>query len=172
MHSFYLSAGWAPAARAVVLLAALAAGRAWGQQETTPAAQALVNWLQCEYCEHDELAAVTHYGQAVVPDLIVALNQGLSPESRDDLGRTLEERYAQLVEQSKKNPHAPIGVSKEKFVELYRGIWDVQHRVRATQALAAIGGERARAALEAAASQAHRDEVRAAARDSLRKLIR
>jgi hypothetical protein len=75
-------------------------------------------------------------------------------------------RYAQLVEQSKKNRHAPIGVTKEKFIELYLGILDAQHRVRAAQALAAIGAERARAALEAAASQAHRDDVR----ESLRKL--
>jgi hypothetical protein len=43
-----------------------------------PAAQALANWLECEYCEHDELAAVKHYGQAIVPGLIVALNQGLA----------------------------------------------------------------------------------------------
>jgi hypothetical protein len=172
MHSLRISAKWVRAACTLMPLGAFAADRAWGQQETAPAARALANWLECEYCEHDELAAVTHCGQAVVPDLIAALNQGPSRATREDLGRALEERYEQLVQQSKKNRHAPIGVNKEKFVELYLGILDAQYGVRAAQALAAIGGDRARVALEAAASQAHRDEVRATARESLHKLAR
>jgi hypothetical protein len=166
MYSFRL-AKRARVACMVMLLVASAADAAWSQQD---AAQALADWLECEYCEHGELAAVTHYGQAIVPGLIAALDQGRSP---DDLRRALEERYDQLVEQSKKNPHAPIGVTKEKFVELYLVISDAQHRVRAAQALAAVGGERARAALEAAgATQTHSDDVRAAVRESLRKLAR
>jgi hypothetical protein len=78
------------------------------------------------------------------------------------LERVLAERYEQLVEQSRKNPHAPVTVTKERFVALYGGALDAQHRIRAAQALAEIGGERARAALEAAASQTERDDVRAA----------
>ena len=172
MYSFRPSVKWVRAAYAVMLLAAFTADTAWSQQDTGRAAQALADWLECEYCEHDELAAVTHHGQAVVPGLIAALDQGPSPATRDDLGRALAERYEQLVEQSKKKPHAPIAVTKEKFVELYLGNFDAQYRVRAAQALAAIGGDRARAALEAAASQAQREDVRAAARESLRKLAR
>jgi hypothetical protein len=168
MHSLRLSATCIRTACAVMLLGPSAAHTAWGQQETVPAARALANWLECEYCEHDELAAVKHYGQAIVPDLFQTLNNGLSPASRDDLGRALEQRYAQLVEQSKGNQHAPIGVTKEKFVELYLGIWDAQYRVRAAQGLAAIGGEEARAALEAAANQSPREDVR----ELLRKLPR
>ena len=97
-----------------------------------------------------------------MPSLIGALNQGPSPATLDALRKALAERYEQLVEQSKKNPHAPIAVIRDKFVELYGGTLDAQHRIRAAQALAAIGGEHARAALEAAASQAQRDDVRAA----------
>jgi hypothetical protein len=142
-------------------------------QEPEPAARAPANWFECEHCDHDELTAVTHYGQTVVPDLIAVLNQGPSRPIRENVNRALEERYGQLVAQSKRNLHVPMGVDKEKFVELYLGILDMQYRVRAAQALAAIGGDRARAALEEeAASEANRDEVRATARESLRKLAR
>jgi hypothetical protein len=172
MSGLLFSAKRVRRACAVMLCAALAPDMAWGQQDTARAAQALAGWLGCEYCDAGELAAVTGYGQAIVPDLIAALNQGLSPASRDDLRKALEERYAQLFAQSKKNPHAPLGAPKEKFVELYLGKLDTQYRVRAVQALAAIGGDRARAALEEAASQVDRDEVRSTARESLRKLGR
>jgi hypothetical protein len=172
MCIFRLAAKRVRDACAVILLVASTADTAWSQQERASAAQALTDWLECEYCGHSELAAVTLFGQAIVPGLIAALDQGLSPAARDDLRRALEERYDRLVEQSKNNPHAPIGVTKEKFVELYLSLSDAQHRVRAAQALAAIGGERARTALEAAATQAPRDDVRAAVRESLRKLAR
>jgi hypothetical protein len=155
-----------------VVLCALAPQMAWGQQDTAPAEQTLAGWLGCEYCDHGELAAVTRNGQAIVPDLIAVLNQGLSPASRDDVRKALEERYAQLIAQSKKNPRVPVAAPQEKFVELYLGRLDTQYRVRAVQALAAIGGDRARAALEQAANQSDRDEVRSMARESLRKLGR
>jgi hypothetical protein len=99
-------------------------------------------------------------GRCAQPDR--PLNQGPSPATLDALERVLAERYEQLVEQSRKNPHAPVTVTKERFVALYGGALDAQHRIRAAQALAEIGGERARAALEAAASQTERDDVRAA----------
>jgi hypothetical protein len=162
MYSFRSSLKRVGATCAAMLLAAFTAGAACSQEDAGGAAQALANWLECEYCEHDELQAVTHHGQAIVPSLIAALNQGPSPATRDELGKALAERYEQLVEQSKKNPHAPIAVTRDRFVELYGGTLDAQHRIRAAQALAAIGGERARAALEAAASQAQRDDVRTA----------
>jgi hypothetical protein len=162
MYSFRSSVKRVGAICAGMLLATLTTDTAWNQPEAGSAAQALVNWLECEHCEHGEVEAVTHHGQAIVPSLIAALNQGPSPATRDELGRALAERYEQLVEQSKKNPRAPIAVTRDRFVEFYGGALDAQHRIRAAQALAAIGGERARAALEAAAGPAQRDDVRAA----------
>jgi hypothetical protein len=53
-------------------------------------------------------------------------------------------------------------VTKERFVALYGGALDAQHRIRAALALARIGGERAREALKAAVSRAQPDDVRAA----------
>jgi hypothetical protein len=169
ISSLSLFVKWVGAACAGVLLSALTTDTAWSQQEALSAAQALTNWLGCENCEHGELKAVTLHGQAIVPSLIAALTQGPSPATRENLRGVLEARYEQLVEQSKQNPNAPITATKEQFVELYLGNFDAQHRVRAAQALAVIGGHHARAALEAAANQAHRDDVRATARESLNK---
>jgi hypothetical protein len=163
MYSFRPSVKQIGAACAGVLLATLVTDTARSQQEAADPAQALADWLDCDKCEHGELDAVTHYGQAIGPGLIAALNQGPSPETRDALGKALAERHDELVEQSKKNPYAPITMSKERFVALYGGRLDAQHRIRAAQALAVIGGDAARAALEAAAaSQAQRDDVLAA----------
>jgi hypothetical protein len=168
IFNLYLSVKCVGAACAGMLLAVLTTGTAWSQAMS--AAQALANWLECEKCEHGELEAVTRDGQANVPSLIMTLNQGPLPATRESLRRELEARYEQLVEQSKKNPNAPITATKERFVELYLGNVDAQQRVRAAQALASIGGDRARAALEAAAAnQALPDDVRAAARDALNK---
>jgi hypothetical protein len=150
------------AACAGMLLAAFTAETACGQEEAGNAAQAVTNWLDCEKCEHGELDAVTRYGQAIVPSLIAALNQGPPPAILGALEKALTEQYEQLVGQSKKNPYAPITVTKERFVALYRGTLDAQHRIRAAQALAVIDGDRARAALEATANQSQRDDVRAA----------
>jgi hypothetical protein len=155
-----------------MLLAALATGTAWGQQEGSSAAQALANWLECERCEQGELEAITHHGQAIVPGLITALNQGPLPAARENLRKDLESRYEQLVEHGRRNPRAPMTATKERFVELYLGNFDARFRVRAAHALGMVGGDRARAALEAAANQADRDDVRAAARESLSKLAR
>jgi hypothetical protein len=162
MYSFRPCVKRVGATCAAMLLVALATDTARSQQEPGNASQALANWLDCEDCAQGELDAVTHHGQAIVPSLIEALNQGPSPAALDALRKALAERYGQLVEQSNKNARAPIAVSRDRFVELYGGTWDAQHRMRAAQALAAIGGERARAALDASARQAERDDVRAA----------
>ena len=63
---------------------------------------------------------------------------------------------------------------EEQFVELYLVNSHAQHRVRAAQALAIIGGDRTHAALEAAANQAdERHEVGATMRQKyLSKLAR
>jgi hypothetical protein len=168
IYSFCSCVKWVGAACAGMLLAALTTDTTWSQREATSPAQALTNWLECEKCEHGELEAVTRDGQDNVNALIAALRDG---PQLGNLPTALEERYEQLVEQSKKNPYAPIAATKEQFVALYLGNFDAQGRVRAAQGLGVIGGPDARRALEAAAAnQALRDDVRATARDCLRRL--
>jgi hypothetical protein len=153
-----------------VLLAELTINTARAQQEIANTEQALAIWLRCEYCEHGELEAVTRQGETMVPSLAAALTEGLSAKAGEGLRKDLEARYDALVQQSKENPNAPIAVTKEEFVKLYQDNSAAHQRVRAAQALAAIGGQRARAALEAAvANQAYRDDVREMLRDLLNK---
>jgi len=167
--------------RAIALwlsLALLLPMTAWGQTETPrlskqnaqKAAQALATWLECEECESGELKAVTGLGQAIVPSLVAVLNEGPSPATRELLRRELERRYDQLVEFAQKNPDAKVASTKEEFVAMYLRNFDAQHRVRAAQALGVIGGTQARAALEAAAGKAERDDVRTTVRQSLEKM--
>lgn len=172
MFKFSPSAKLARTACAAMLLVAYTGKEARCQQDAERGAKALANWLECDYCTQNELAIVKSYGEAIVPGIVAVLNERPSTAKHADLGKALAERYDQLVEQSKKNQNAPVAVTKEKFVELYWVAFDVRHRVRAAQALAAIGEGRARAALEATASKADREDVRAAAREALRTLAR
>jgi hypothetical protein len=146
-----------------------------GQQRLSPtesaqALEALTTWFECEECEAGELAAVTKYGQAVVPSLAAVLRGGLSPAAREHLRGELELRYDALVERSKKNPNARPKSSKSRFVSRYLDNRDAQYRVRAAQALAAIGGRDARRVLEEASQQRHRGDVQAVIRISLQKV--
>jgi len=151
---------------------------AWGQsgtprlskQNAEGAARALATWLECEECQSGELRAVTRFGEAIVPSLVAILNEGPSPATRELLRRELEGRYDKLAEFAQKNPDAKVASTKEEFVAMYLRNFDAQHRVRAVQALGAIGGKQARAALEAAAGKAERDDVRTTVRQSLEKM--
>jgi len=141
-------------------------------QNAERARQALITWFECEECEGGELKAVTRYGQAVRPNLIGALNEGTSPASRELLRRQMEVRYDELVEVGKKNPNIKLGSSKDDFVKMYLSNFDAQYRVRAAQALGAIGGTRAREALQAALGKAERADVQATIRETLSKMRR
>jgi hypothetical protein len=160
---------------AVVLLLPMTA---WGQtgaprlskQNSERAAQVLATWLECEDCQSGELKAVTRYGQAIVPSLAAVLEAGPSPATGELLRRELEARYDKLAEFAQKNPNAKVASTKEEFVAMYLRNFDAQHRARAAQALGAIGGTQARAALEAAAGKAERDDVRTTVRQSLEKM--
>ena len=135
--------------------------------ESARAAEILTMWFQCDECEAGELAAVTSFGQAVVPSLIAVLDGGLSAAAREQLRLDLGNRYDALVSHSRTNPNAKPASSKEEFVAMYLGNRDAQYRVRAAQALGAIGGDRARSALQAALGKAQRPDVHAAIRRSV-----
>jgi len=172
MHSSRRSLKWFAAACASMLFAALTVETARTQQQKVNSEQARTRWLECEYCEHAEREAVVRQGEAIVPSLIAVLNGGISPATRETLRKELEARYEQLVKQSEKNANAPIAVTKEQFVSIYTGNFDAQQRLRAAQALAAIGGQRAREALAAAAANQARDDVREMTRDLTSKTAR
>jgi hypothetical protein len=138
--------------------------------ESAKAVEDLVTWFECEECQSGELAAVTKYGQTVVPSLIAVLRGGLSPASRELLRRQLEDRYAALTDEAQRRPNLKLASNKEQFVTLYLGNFDAQYRARAAQALGAIGGAQARAALDEGLRSQQREDVRRTISESLRTM--
>jgi hypothetical protein len=171
-----ITSKWAQALWVLIAIAALFpktglsqrdSGQLLSSAETERAVQALSKWFECEDCGAGDLTAVTRYGQSVVPSLIAALNAGPSPARRERLRRSLDAGYDRRVEQARKMPTRKIASNKEEYVARYVDNFDAQYRIRAAQALAAIGGADAREALEAALGKAQRADVRTAIQQSL-----
>jgi hypothetical protein len=139
-------------------------------KDAVNAIHALRAWFECEDCQPSQLAAVTKYGQSILPSLAATLNGGLSPATRELLQRQLYERYDELVAQGEKNPKLRISAGREDFTARHLGDFDARYRIRAAQALVAIGGPEARAALEAGLGKTQRDDVRAVIGESLKKI--
>lgn len=138
--------------------------------EAVKAVETLTRWFECADCGQSGLRAVTRYGQSVVPSLIATLNAGLSPASRELLRRLVDSRYDELVDQAQKRPDMKMASSKEEFIARYLDGYDAQYRIRAAQALSAIGGTNARSALETNLGKAERADVRTAIQRSLNEI--
>jgi hypothetical protein len=155
------------------LIAALAAAVAL---EPAPSAgqsradQVVTAWLQCDDCQAGELQAVVRLGQSVAPRLAGILNDGLPAATRDRLRRELEVRHDELAAFGQRNAHARLASSKEDFVATNMSNFEAQYRVRAAQALAAIGGTNARQSLESALSKTERPDVRRVIEESMGKV--
>lgn len=148
--------------------------RRLNQADTVKATQVLSRWYECMGCRGNEsepeLKAVKRYGQPVVPSLAATLSGGLSPASRQVLHDLLAARYDQLDEQGQNNPKFRMKSTKEEFIARYLDNLDTRYRIRAAQALGAIGGSRARTGLETALAQTQNAEVRKAAQEALRQV--
>jgi hypothetical protein len=139
-------------------------------KEAINAIDALTTYFECEECHPVQLIAVTRYGDAIIPSLAATLHGGLSPASRELMRRSLAARYEQLVRQGEKDPKFKISASEKEFVARHLEDFDARYRIRAAQALAALGGPQARAALEAALSKTARADVRTVVQQSLDKI--
>ena len=147
------------------LAARVAAPAPLAPAETTPAQaeaarQALVDWFECEECEEKQLEAVKEHGQLVVPLLRSALLKGAAPATREIYRRGLSARYDELVEYAERHAYAKPASTREEFVANGLRNLDAQYQVRASRALAVIGGLAARQALEAGAASSPRPDVR------------
>jgi hypothetical protein len=131
------------------------------QRESEAASRALIAWLESEEADPGELAAVVRYREFVLPSLIAALNSGPSPARRERQRRSLESGYERLAEQARKESRV-LAPSQGEYVKQYSDNLEALYRVRAAQALVAIGGEKARQALEASLAQAYRPDVQEA----------
>jgi hypothetical protein len=156
----------------LVALAAALPATALGQPEkpstkqTEQATHALATWLESDDFEPYHLAPVTNFGQVVVPSLIAALERGPSPAKREVVRRSLEADYEALAERARSDPARRLR-RKPEFMQHYLANFDARYRIRAAQALSAIGGASARKALEGSLEKAWRDDVRTAIRQAL-----
>ena len=162
-----------------IALAALAPISGIAQTDSVPrmsraqavdAVQVLTAWLECDECDPAKLKAVSRFGQSILPSLVATLNGGLSNATREMLRDGLGRRYDRLMAQAQSNPKMEMRSGKDEFIQRYQFSLDAQYRIRAAQALAAIGGAKSRQALEAAHDKAERAEVRMAIKQSLDKI--
>jgi|SRR5262245_1978265 len=146
-----------------------------GQEKMTPvqateARRAIAAYLECEECDSGELEAVVRLGQKIAPSLAAILRDGPSPATRELYRRQLLATYKGLKEYEANHPKAKAPMEEEKYVKTYLDNQAAFHRIRAATALAAIGGEDARKALEQAQEAEYRDDVKLAVKAALVKL--
>ena len=137
--------------------------------ETERATHAIHTWLESEDFDEGDLNTLIRYGEAVVPSLIAALSAGPSPARRERLRRSLDADYSSLAERARKQAGRKVP-SRDDYLGHYLGNFEALYRVRAAQALAAIGGPDARKALEAAVGRAARADVRAVIEQALKEI--
>lgn len=130
----------------------------------------LVGWLECEDCERPPPQKVTRHGNALVAVLKSIIEQGPSPARRERLARALQSGYEQHAQSVRDKSQIKPRWSKEQYVEHYIGVFDNAYRIRAVQALAAIGSPEARKALEAASEVAVHPKVKREMQRSLQEL--
>lgn len=130
-----------------------------GSAESEQAVRALAAWLNSGDFDARRLTPLKKYGQAVVPSLIAALDAGPSSARRELARRSLETQYETLAKYSQSGSKFQLD-SKADFVQRYMGNLETLYRIRAAQALAAIGGSEAKTGLEAAAGRAGREDLR------------
>lgn len=127
--------------------------------EAEHAVRTLAAWLDTEHYDVGHLASLKKHGQTVVPSLVAALESGPSAAKRELARRTLEDQYETLAKYAHSGGKFQLR-SKVEYLQHYIGNFETLYRIRAAQALGAIGGSEARTALEAAAGKAGRENLR------------
>lgn len=143
---------------ALVLVCNTALAQSLSPSQAQSAVFALSAWLESDHGDPDELAGVTKFGQSVVPSLSAALSTGPSAARRTRLRAALETSFT--VQKS-------MSASREQYVQHYMGNFEAMYRVRAAQALAAIGGPAARDAIRQSVESEKREDVRTTLKELL-----
>jgi hypothetical protein len=139
-------------------------------EQAAQARRIIVAWLECEECESGELEAVAKLGNTAVPTLTATLRGGPSAASREKLRLHLVATYGRLRKEGETHREMRVAQSEEAYVQTYMENYVALYQVRSAQALAAIGGEEARRALETAAKAGLRQDVADAVNESLGKV--
>lgn len=136
----------------VVVLLGWVAGAACQRE---PVDRAVLNaWLTCVECtdgELDSVQALARRAPATVDTLQKDLLQGPSPFQRDQLTVQMQTSYQRLATYNANDPTSDsLGFSQAEFVARYLGNVVMIYQGRAAYGLGAIGGIRARQALDSA----------------------
>jgi hypothetical protein len=148
-----------------LLAAGCQTSRTTGTVTLTPekslvASRDIVTWLECEECVAGELEAVVRLDQTAVPSLVASLREGPPSARREVQRRHLALTYRRLK----------LAMTEEQYVLRYVENYLALYRIRAAEALGAIGGPAATQALEDAAAEPFRDDVKAAVRAARTRL--
>ncbi len=166
-----LSCGACASQPAASRLAPLDLSPGAGAADTSEAARkTLIAWFECDECSAGELAAVTKFGQAVVPLLREAVIAGTSSAGEQSLRQSLEERWEAIHQYSQTHPYSTLPGTKDEFVNDSIARFRAQYQIRAGTALAKIGGNAAQAALIEALKHPLPPYVEKSLRGSLSKL--
>lgn len=136
-------------------------------EEATNARRAVVAWLECEECGDGELEAVLEHRNIVIPSLTASLNEGPSPATLQSFKSQLVKNYRNIQDYSKTHPDAKIKMNEEDYVQLYTKNYIAKYQVRSAIALAKIGGNDAKDALNKALKMNFRKDVQQTIKESL-----
>lgn len=157
------------ASAAALASAALAQPEKPASKQSELAARALARWLESDDFDSYHLELLTKHGALVVPSLVAALEAGPSPAKRELVRRSLDAEYEALAERARSDPSRRLR-SKAAFLDHYLANFEALYRIRAAQALSAIGGPSAKKALEGAVQKSPREDVRTAVRQALKEI--
>lgn len=132
--------------------------------------QAVTAWLECEECTEGQLEKLAKFGEQAVPSLAAALERGPSPASLERLQMHLERNYREMSVYAETHDEVKMDMKLEEYVKIYLENYVAGHRARAAEALGKIGGEGAKAQLEAASRLKLRSDVLAVIKESAGKL--
>lgn len=107
-------------------------------------------WLECGLCDEAELTPVKARGAAAVGSLRFALLSGPSDGDIELLRAHLAKSYERLRDHSTTPESSSDSQAKKTFVKTYIDNFVATYRIRAAQALGAIGTEEAKQALDEA----------------------
>jgi len=127
----------------------------------------LRNWLECDECEEDQLQHVLENGRLLYPMLLLAVEKGAAPTSRELLRISLRAEYMQLEEFGESHPESRLALSESEYVQLYLSRLDERYIVRSAEALSRIGGPEAQSAIRAALDHAESPSLQANLREAL-----
>lgn len=133
------------------------------------AVREILAWLEAEDFDVERLASLARLGPVVVPSLVAALQSGPSAARRELVRRALEAEYEALASKARLDPARRVR-NRDEFLRHYLANFETLHRIRAAQALAAIGGPSARQALASALEKPVREDLRAALERALGRI--